>query len=454
MAYTQDQAAKQISDYTSQKYGMTPSAEQLSLLGGSIGYTGGDVDEALLQKALGGVDNYFATAGGSTGGAPAGSQPPQQSPQPQQPEKAPGAANSPVTPTGQISPAYAGSTIPSAQTYDPNQAASMVQGTFQMKHGRGMTPEEFQALQSAVGYQPGGPVTQAMIDQANQLIASYGGGGGGGGTPAQAPVINNPNWTPGTFTAVPTNRKDFGSALNAYMDKFRGQAGDPYQFGMYAGVNRGGEEDAQIGALIHALQNSEWSPGRVAAQKEVQKEQILQMEKDLAEQMGDRYAGMGRGESSALDAGTRRLGQDARSQILASYRDIDENAAQNRRMELLSTSGALDQALGGEASRAMGQYQTGLEGQTRQADENYRNLLQPTDLALRATLGEIASDMDYNNLDWSKEQFAQLFPEDQRQANIGSILQFLQLMENQRQYNEGLGLDWTKFNFNSIFPQG
>jgi hypothetical protein len=441
--YDPNAAKDQVNQYTQSRYGRTLNDQEFGLLGGAIGYTGGSVDEAALQKAFGVVDSQFggatpAPTGGGGSSAPTGASQPQQAPQ-----AAPGAANSPVTPTGQISPAYAGSQVQQpAAPIDPNAAQAHVQGAFRFRHGRDLSPEEMTALQQAVGYVPGQPVTQQMMERAQQLIEDFKGDRG---------PIANPRWTPGTFEAVPTERKDFGQALEGYQGKFANKTGDPYQFAQFQAPNQGAFDTQLLAALSGALGNSEWSPGRVAAQKEVQKEQALKMEKDLSSQIADSYAGQGRAASGAAGSAQNRLAQETRSEILNAYRDIDENAATNRRQELLATAGALGGALDSQMGRATSGFGSTLQGQTLQADENFRNNFQPMDMALRAALGDVATDMDYNRLDWDKEQFAQNFPELQRQYNISSVLDFIKLMESQRQFNEGLGLDWTKFNWNSIF---
>ena len=486
--YDLNTVRQQVGDYAKKRYGYTPTEEDYGQVAQDIGYSGQsdfNFDEAALQGALGSVDRHAA---GRTA-----------EPKAQQPGQSPGASYSPVLPNGQISPGYGGVQSPQQQAQaqaqrqrlDPKQTGTLDQaiqylsGQGRNVLGRDLQDADWQKLQEFALHNgwdtQGGKITGDMVNQALDAMEKWGGGGGGGG---QYNPIGNSRWTPGTFEAFPTRRLDFKGLLDKYGDMFN--AGDayeatktggfgrynPYQFSMYTAPNQEAEEGAQIGALMQALGHSEWSPERVAAQKEVQKEQALGMQQQLQEQIGERFAGAGRSGAGAEESSLRRVGQATASDILGSYRDIDENAANARRQELLATAGALGEALSGQSARRAQGYLTGLEGQKAQAGENrgafganleaqmgekddqYRGFtsrFMPWELALRSALGESAADQDYNQLDWLKEQFAQNFPEDQRQFNISSMLDLIRILEGQRQFNEGLGLDWTKFNWDSFF---
>ena len=77
---------------------------------------------------------------------------------------------------------------PAAAPGDPNAALSQVQGAFQQKFGRAMSPEEQQALVKYVGYN-GGAVTPETLQKALGAVGQYSGnlqnpGLGAPGTPA------------------------------------------------------------------------------------------------------------------------------------------------------------------------------------------------------------------------------------------------------------------------------
>jgi len=92
----------------------------------------------------------------------------------------PTATTQAVQPTENVTPVPTAPTtdttktaVPAPAPIDPNVAMNTVKNTFQAAMGRPMTDAELQQLIAAVGLQPGQPITQATIDQANQLISQY-----------------------------------------------------------------------------------------------------------------------------------------------------------------------------------------------------------------------------------------------------------------------------------------
>lgn len=194
-------------------------------------------------------------------------------------------------------------------------------------------------------------------------------------------------------------------------------------------------ETAALQALLAGLNNSEWTPDRIAQQKEIQKEQALRMRGDLNREVSDRFAGMGRSGSGQQQALLRRGDNETVGQILNAYRGVDQNAAAGRRAELLSTVGALDSALSGQTGRSATGYGAYLSGAQAQAEENYRNWqsqMQMQSAALQKAIAEESA-----KLDW-------------RRTDQNGLLAIAQLMENQRQFNEGMGLDWTELNLRNV----
>jgi hypothetical protein len=132
----------------------------------------------------------FDAIGGAAQAPPAGTPPPV-SPMPAQPGDAVTRATTPLPPqqvgqapaTAAVQPAAA-----PAAPGDPNAALSQVQGAFQQKFGRAMSPEEQQALVKYVGY-TGGAVTPETLQKALGAVGQYSGnlqnpGLGAPGTPA------------------------------------------------------------------------------------------------------------------------------------------------------------------------------------------------------------------------------------------------------------------------------
>jgi hypothetical protein len=210
------------------------------------------------------------------------------------------------------------------------------------------------------------------------------GGGGGGGT----------GGTGGGYGNVGAGN------IQGLLDQFWKY--DPSSFPQFNAPNMEPYQSNLLNSLNTALSNSEWSPQRVAAQKEVQKEQALKMGGQLEQQLAQRFAAQGRTNSGAYDAGRTDIGQENVAQILNAYRGIDENAATNRRQELISTAAALDAALSGVGNRAT---------------EFYQAQMTPYQMALQKALG-------YS----------------------GAANEWARWLENQRQFNEGLGLDYAKAN--------
>lgn len=166
---------------------------------------------------------------------------------------------------------------------------------------------------------------------------------------------------------------------------------DPATFTQFTAPEQGGYENQLMQALSHALGNSEWSPERMAAMKETQKEQALEQQAALGDQLGNRFAASGRLGSGAHVGALSDVGQATNESILGSYRDINEQGAQGRRNELLTTANALDAALTGQMGRATAGYASTLGGQTAQAEENraaHESQQNLYDLALRERLGE------------------------------------------------------------------
>jgi hypothetical protein len=146
----------------------------------------------------------------------------------------------------------------------------------------------------------------------------------------------------------------------------------PAAISQFTAPDQSAATGATQAALLDALRNSEWSPERIAAMKETQKEQALSMEDALSEKLGQSFASRGRLGSGAHLGQTAQLGEATREGILGAYRDINEQAAAGRRSELLSTAAALESALTGQMGRATAGYGAQLAGQTAAADEGWR----------------------------------------------------------------------------------
>lgn len=225
---------------------------------------------------------------------------------------------------------------------------------------------------------------------------TYGGGGGGGYTSSFG-----------------------GFNLNSNMSPY-----SPHNLPQFQGPDQKAFEQQQLKALSDALNTSEWGPQRIAGMKEAQKEQALRMRSDFQREVGDRFAGAGRSGAGAQEALLRRSNNDTMGQILNSYRGVDENAAQNRRAELLTTASALGGALDSQMGRGVQGYGAQFTGAQGMADEAYRSWQSQMQIQAAALQKAIAEES--MKLDWSR------------------------FGETARQFNERMGFDWTKMNLDQV----
>lgn len=160
---------------------------------------------------------------------------------------------------------------------------------------------------------------------------------------------------------------------------YRAQTYTPYNFttqapgGYSAGTlnqfsapDQTGDSNAIRAALQQALANPGFGDTAVAQMKGAHKEGVTDMQQQLAGQLQQSAASRGTLGGGAAIGAQMDLGQDAMSEILRGYRDIDISAADRKNADLLNAIGAGNAFLSGEADRASGLYRTGLEGQLAQ----------------------------------------------------------------------------------------
>lgn len=457
MAQWQDPNDPNAFDYYNEQagYGQDPNSGGSDVLGGDQNQPGGGPQQTSQEAQA--VDQALQGGGGDGSGG-----------------------NSPVNPDGNINPTYGAteaappqgnvaraggqdpSDLTSGQTSAP-PAETPVQGeTSDMPNrlpgggyqnldwwgARGVPASEIFDVytgqlkpgwaRTANGYErtttpgPVNPVTPDPI--------STGGGRRGPAAPPAAPPNQNPGGGFDLSALLAGMGGGGASSFNGFTSSasLTGGADAPYtpqNIPQYQAPDQSEYERAALDSLKNALGQSEWSGDRIAAMKEAQKEQALRMRSDLNKEVSNRFAGAGRSGSGAQEALLRRGDADTMSQILGAYRGVDENAAQGRRSELLSTVGALDQALSGQIGRGTQGYGATLAGAQGMADEQYRgwqSQMQREAAALQRAIAEESAKIDWRGLDQ------------------GGMLQLAQLMEQQRQFNEGMGLDWTKLNLGIV----
>ena len=228
----------------------------------------------------------------------------------------------------------------------------------------------------------------------------------------------------------------------------------------FSGPNQQGTE-GQAQALMNALlANPQTMNANVIAQmKEAQKQQALLMGQQNQSQLDN--AGISRGTlgAGAHASMTGQNLQDTMGQLLDANRGIDIQALAQNRQDELNALGASDSFLNNQLSRATQGYNTQLNGQqaeharalsalsandsvlnnqTSRATQNYGATLQGQQLQQALAQAGAQSQLGLYNADLATEL-----------GRSGQQLNFLQYMENQRQFNGQLG-----FNYNSLDQQG
>lgn len=239
------------------------------------------------------------------------------------------------------------------------------------------------------GVESGQVDPETPFDQATPAPSKPGGGAATTAPPATS-AQTNPSPVTSTGQIAPYSPTAAGaSPLTPFNSSYDWKPEIKIPPGMYEA------EGEQLAALRKALTEGMWTPENVAGMKEIQKEQALSMAGQLGEDVNQRFAGMGRVPSGARQAALGDIDSETMAQILSAYRDIDLATREQNANYLLSTSGALDQALGGQFGR---QYQLGT------------------------------------------------FGEQQREFDLAHFLAALEYMEKQRQFNEDLGFRYGALN--------
>lgn len=397
------QALSNIQSYAQSKYGRQLTQQELQQLMAAVGYQGQPVTQALMNQVIGLID-WYAKGGapGSQPGAPpaGGAEPftgqnPLNDPNTGQPV---GMGWDPVTGTmgGGGSP-Y----VPSGWSGTPEQAIGAINDRLARYGLKPLTQAQIQGIIQAVGYQ-GGNVTGDQYNAAiDYLMKQYGvdpkqppgpsgppdgggGGGGGGGNGGDDPI-----YKPGTAperktgyyagynfdrTGLPTyqayqygtNAPNAPGAFNFNTptpDAYK--AGTITQFGGVPGLQQTQGYSNQL--LNNLLQNPlSMTDQGVAQLKEANKEQSLDMRQQLQDQLGLSNAARGTFGGGYQEASQRRLGENMAADVMQSNRAIDIQKMLQDKQDVLSALGIGEQAMSGQANRAMGLYNTGLQGQMSQ----------------------------------------------------------------------------------------
>lgn len=360
------------------------------------------------------------------------------------------AANSPVSPTGQLQPSAPapGYQInpPAAgrRPVNPAQAAGTLgiptdpagQQAFFAKLAPGM------AVDGQAGMTWGhDPQTGWYISSGGQAPA-----GPGGGAPAGPPMSPY-----GPYPGMPAGA----------------QSPAPYVAGTLSQW-QAPDQSAPQSQIINALQaalgsGGSMGPDVVAKLKEVQKDSATSFRDQLGSSLDDRMASRGLVGGGQQTGGQRALDESMMQDILGAYRDIDIEAAQTNWQDTLDAAGALDDALGTQFSRASDSYSNTLKGQVgnetlKQAQfnlglagaENERaNWAQELD----AFFSDRGLDLDNRKLDITEklglgglDLDSRRLDQDQSQFDQDYKLRLAALLSGDDQWRAGTGLGYAQLN--------
>lgn len=271
--------------------------------------------------------------------------------------------------------------------------------------------------------------------------------------------------------------------------QFNQQAPAPYQPGQvnqFQAPDQSGMGGQYQQLMSQVLQNPGWGDQAVSQMKEAQKQQTLDMQRQMLQQNAQQSAGRGFGFEGQADAQGQRIQQAAMQEILGGQRDIDMQNAQNRFANQLSALGAAEQFQTGQANRSTQFYNTGLQGQmaqqqlnqagvdsqfrnaqfgadqqARQADENYRSWnaqFQPAQFGMQQALAQqglnrqgaqdrlsaYGMDLDAFNAYKQQQQQGRQLDIQQQLGQGGLGIDQQRLTQQGGQFDQQLQLNWAE----------
>lgn len=271
--------------------------------------------------------------------------------------------------------------------------------------------------------------------------------------------------------------------------QFNQQAPAPYQPGQvnqFQAPDQSGIGNQYQQLMSNVLQNPGWGSQAVAQMKEAQKQQTLDMQKQMLAQNAQQSAGRGFGFEGQAEGQAQRIQDAAMQEILGGQRDIDMQNAQNSFANQLSALGAAEQFQTGQANRSTQFYNTGLQGQMaqqqlnqagadsqfrnaqfgadqqqRQADENYRSWnsqFQPAEFGMQAALAQqglnrqgaqdklsaYGMDLDAFNAYKQQQQQGRQLDIQQQLGQGGLGIDQQRLQQQGGQFDRQLQLNWAQ----------
>lgn len=194
----------------------------------------------------------------------------------------------------------------------------------------------------------------------------------------------------------------------------------------------GEQEQAQLAALMGVLQNPGIPEQQRAQMLERQKEQLMAGRDAGKSQVQENYLRRGL-RGGALGAAERRLDDQFNSDLTRSSRDIEIANAGMRTSDVLNASQGLSSAMGGQFDRANTGFATALNRTL--AGEGLRGASADS---YRAVYNDDVNSA-FNNAN---------FGEQMRQFDLSQQLAMKNFLENQRQYDSGMGFNYAQMQQN------
>lgn len=340
---------------------------------------------------------------------------------------------------------------PATANIDPNQAAADLTAYFRNKFQREITPQEIAGLQQNLGWSPGMPVTQAIMDRAKQLIDAYTGDPnnpgeipGGGGGPEEPPLVGTAEWrsqwegyNPGD---VPMDDLE-GFDQNAMMARLGGalQPGSA-------------SSDPATEALVNSLlANPETFDAKTIAQmKAKEKDQYAEMGAMDDAALRDFGYETGIADSNWLKSERNAAGRERDRAIVGSARDLDIMAKERSMEDRYKAAGLGMEFSDRRFAQALSSKQEQRQAVALAADSSLRaSALKGDRLALReqinAKAAELGLDADKMQLQYTLGMMDDLTK--RYGIDVGKDIDLRKLASQDRQFNEDLALRFEQLRF-------
>lgn len=244
------------------------------------------------------------------------------------------------------------------------------------------------------------------------------------------------------------------------------------QFTQYVSPEHGYQNALELGQITQLLQHPETlSPEIVSAMKQKAVEDALSQQRQLDSVAADDAAARGFSLSGGqAEAAKRKNAEAIQKAILGSNRDLDIQAVSQNRQDTLNALEQAERILAGQTARSSDIYNSTLKGQAATAAD--RQAMSQS--AIQRALQQFSGGLDSANFDLGQQQAnrddyyrgkgldlqkelgvgglnldQQRINNQNRQFDASNALNILQLLEQMRESDNGLGFNWASLNQNA-----